>query len=180
MFNFCWKWDLSRSTTKPAKWPVRPAKTPISLGIRRVWSERLGPQLPIERTAKTLIRLGGFPGWSESSLGAKAILLVLSCCGSFKPFTTSGLFRPCNLDDSICLLRGVWFISYIATHLFQIVYRFWSDAGWAGSGPGLHWLPMSLLRDARQRADYDSYPFQLEMPNLIVYQICHFPFSLTL
>ena len=30
------------------------------------------------RTAKTLIRLGGCPGWSESSLGAKAILLVLS------------------------------------------------------------------------------------------------------
>ena len=32
-------------------------------------------------TAKTLIRLGGRPGWSESSLGAHAILLVLSCCG---------------------------------------------------------------------------------------------------
>ena len=30
------------------------------------------------RTAKTLIRLGGFPGWSEYSLGAHAVLLVLS------------------------------------------------------------------------------------------------------
>ena len=30
------------------------------------------------RTAKTLIRLGGCPGWSESSLGAQVILLVLS------------------------------------------------------------------------------------------------------
>ena len=29
-----------------------------------------------------LIRLGRCPGWSESSLGAPAILLVLSCCGS--------------------------------------------------------------------------------------------------
>ena len=29
-----------------------------------------GPLLPIERTAKTLIRLGRCPGWSESSLGA--------------------------------------------------------------------------------------------------------------
>ena len=35
------------------------------------------------RTAKTLIRLGGCPGWSESSLDAQAILLVLSCRGSY-------------------------------------------------------------------------------------------------
>ena len=33
--------------------------------------------------AKTLIRLGGCPGWSESSRGAHAILLVLSCAGSY-------------------------------------------------------------------------------------------------
>ena len=30
-----------------------------------------------------LTRLGGRPGWSESSLGAHVILLVLSCGGSF-------------------------------------------------------------------------------------------------
>ena len=36
------------------------------------------------RTVKTLIRLGGCPGWSESSLGAQDILLVLSCSGSFQ------------------------------------------------------------------------------------------------
>ena len=34
------------------------------------------------RTAKTLIRLGGCPGWSESSLGAHGILLLSSCCCS--------------------------------------------------------------------------------------------------
>ena len=34
--------------------------------------ESLGPQLPIERTAKTLIRLGRCPGWSESSLGTQS------------------------------------------------------------------------------------------------------------
>ena len=43
---------------------------------------KLSPKLPIERTAKTLIRLGGCPGWSESSLGTKVILLVLSWGGS--------------------------------------------------------------------------------------------------
>ena len=34
------------------------------------------------QTVKTLIRLGGCPVWSESSLGAQVILLVLSNCGS--------------------------------------------------------------------------------------------------
>ena len=55
----------------------------------------LGPKLPSECTAKTLIRLGGCPGWSEtlirlggcpgwseSSLGTEVILLVLSWGGS--------------------------------------------------------------------------------------------------
>ena len=37
------------------------------------------------RTAKTLIRLGGCQGWSESSLGAHAILIVLSWGGSNEP-----------------------------------------------------------------------------------------------
>ena len=34
----------------------------------------LGPQLPIEHTAKTLIRKGGCPGCSESSLGAHSFI----------------------------------------------------------------------------------------------------------
>ena len=36
-------------------------------------------KLPTERTAKTLISLGGCPGWSESSLGANDILLFFNC-----------------------------------------------------------------------------------------------------
>ena len=35
------------------------------------------------RTAKTLIRLGGCPGWSVSSLGAHVCLLILSWGGSY-------------------------------------------------------------------------------------------------
>ena len=42
---------------------------------QRIWSALA--------SAKTLIRLGGCPGWSESSLGAKVILLFLSWGGSF-------------------------------------------------------------------------------------------------
>ena len=42
------------------------------------------------RTAKTLIRLGGCPGWSESLLGAHAVLLVLSWGGSFELLLAPG------------------------------------------------------------------------------------------
>ena len=31
--------EISRNTTKPTKWPMRPAKTQISLGNRSVWSK---------------------------------------------------------------------------------------------------------------------------------------------
>ena len=50
--------------------------------LRRLHEETLGSQLSIECTAKTLIRLGGCPGWTESSLGTKAILLILLWGGS--------------------------------------------------------------------------------------------------
>ena len=49
------------------------------------------------RTARTLIRLGGCPVWSESSLAAHVILLVLSCTGSFtiiwSATTEMGIYR---------------------------------------------------------------------------------------
>ena len=81
------KSDMGRLMTKPTKCHMRPAKTQISPGIRPVWSVfavcmktagvlsyPLSPQ-------RRLIRLGGCLGWSESSLGA-IILLVLLWGGS--------------------------------------------------------------------------------------------------
>ena len=43
---------------------------------------------------RRLIRLGGCPGWSESSLGAQAMLLVLSCCGSYRLDLHPQVFTP--------------------------------------------------------------------------------------
>ena len=75
---------------KTNKMTVRPAKTQISLGIRPVCSEsslsawrKLGFLATHWAHSETLIRLGGCPGWSESSQGAHAILLVLSWGGSY-------------------------------------------------------------------------------------------------
>ena len=77
---------LSRLTTKPTKWHVRPAKTQINLGIRPVSSES---SLSTWERLKSLAIIRAHSeasdqtGWSESSLGAKVILLVLSWGGSF-------------------------------------------------------------------------------------------------
>ena len=64
----------------------------IQHGLRSAWAstqsdqsclclhgEALGPCLPIKCIVKTL---GRCSGWSESSLSAQVILLVLTCCGS--------------------------------------------------------------------------------------------------
>ena len=46
------------------------ASTQFDQSRRCLHEEILGPQLPIQHSAKTLTRLGGCSGWSESSLGA--------------------------------------------------------------------------------------------------------------
>ena len=80
---------MSHLMKKPTKWHVHTAKTQISLGIRPVWSvfavHMKKPWVlsyPVS-AQRTLIRLGGCPGWSESSLGAQVILSVLSWGGSY-------------------------------------------------------------------------------------------------
>ena len=67
--------QMSRDMTKLTKWlcaqrRLRSARASADQCLCCPHEESLGPSLPIERTATTLIRLGGCPGWSESSLGA--------------------------------------------------------------------------------------------------------------
>ena len=70
--------QMSRFVTKSTKWHVCPPKTQISLGFHPVWSifaVRMKKDwvlsYPLSAQRK-LIRLGGCPGWSESSLGAQS------------------------------------------------------------------------------------------------------------
>ena len=78
----------SRSMTKPTKWPVRPDKTQINLGIHSVWSVftvRMKKPWVLSYPLNAqwrLIRLCRCAGWFESSMGAHAIILVLSWIGS--------------------------------------------------------------------------------------------------
>ena len=84
-----------------------PAKTQIRLGICPVWSvfavcikKAWVLSYPLSEQQR-LIRLGGCPGWSESSLGAHVILSDLSCYGSY----ISSMSRNWKLRDC---RRNVW------------------------------------------------------------------------
>ena len=74
-------------------------------------------------TAKTLIRLGGCADWSVSSLGAMAILLVLSCGGSCIPCS----WVPSIERESDCGSRSRRFDSGPATYrLLKLIMRIFS------------------------------------------------------
>ena len=71
---------MSRDMTKPTNWLCAQrrlrsawASAQSDQSLRCPHEESLGPKLPNKRTAKTLIRLGGCPGWSESLLGAQLL-----------------------------------------------------------------------------------------------------------
>ena len=68
-------YKMSRRMTKPTKWPVRPAKTQISLGIRPVWSEH-------SRCAQWVAKDSRFPQVDSQDSDQTGRILVLSCCGS--------------------------------------------------------------------------------------------------
>ena len=110
--------ELQHDKTK--KWPVRPAKTQISLDISPVTLPCAGVRNDnIHHLQASLIRvfavrmkkhwalsylLSGYPGWSESPFGAHVIMLILSCDGSNKA-TNSHLNIFYNLHFSICIYR---------------------------------------------------------------------------
>ena len=66
--------------TKPAKWLYAQRRFRSAWAVRTKKPWVLSYPLSAQRR---LIRLGRCPGWSESSLGAHAILLVLSWGGSY-------------------------------------------------------------------------------------------------
>ena len=85
--------------TKPTKWVCAKrrlrsawASAQSDQSLRCPHEERLGPYLPIKRTAETLIRQGECPGWSVFAWRT-LILLVLSWGGSCR-YLKSLIFEP--------------------------------------------------------------------------------------
>ena len=115
LHTVCLKILLSSRMTKPTKLTVCWAKTQISLGIRPVWSifavHMKNPWVlsyPMS-TQWRLIRLGRCPGWSESWLGARVILLVLSIDGSYSLKCILDCFAFTALDKN----SGLFSFSFI-------------------------------------------------------------------
>ena len=87
-------WQNQQNDCVPSEDSDQPGHPPslirvFAVRIHPVWSESLLCAQWVATDlaffmwpAKALIRLGGCPGWSETSLAAQAILLVLSWCGS--------------------------------------------------------------------------------------------------
>ena len=142
-----------------------PPKTQISLGIRPVRSEsslsawrNLG-SLATHWAQRRLIRVSRCPDWSESSLGAQIILLVLSWGGSYitsvlqrgarrwkKEWKTFNSVNSCSKTiDRILVWRNTLIFGPRQANLVPIAY-----ASSEGSGEPAH--PRSLARTSAARS----------------------------
>ena len=84
----------------------------------------LGPKLPIKCTVKT-DQTGRMPGWSESSLCAQVILIVLSCSDSnvslsrqFEPVSYLSVWCAVIRSGSAVRLVGMLFLITIKCFLY--------------------------------------------------------------
>ena len=75
-------WQNQQNDMAPSKDSDQPGNPASLICLCCPHEESLGPYWPIKHTTKTLIRQGGCPGWSESSVVAHATLLVLLLGGS--------------------------------------------------------------------------------------------------
>ena len=108
---------LSHPMTKPTKWPVCPVKTQISLVIRPVWSES---SLCTQWVAKDpnvsscvqqrLIRLGGWPGWSEPLLGAQHRSFCWFCHAAAHFITSTYKLFEKNINQVFKVVLNFFFL----------------------------------------------------------------------
>ena len=175
---------MSHCTTKQTKWPSRPVTSEISLGI--------GPVLPesslyaqwvairtkgfLKRTVKTLIRLGGCPGWSKSSLGTQVILsffvvlqlILYLSWGTAKdrkwhlnPAKTRISLRICTVwSDFVCMKKIIGY-SYSTQ---QRLIRLCRCTGWAAS-----W--QNQQNDCAPNEDRSAWAFA---DRVLARRTCHF------
>ena len=87
LWTFAWICEPPHDKTKKMTWPSEDSDQPgHSLRLIRVFAVGMEKpwvlSFPLS-TQRRLFILGGCPGWSESSMGAQIILLVLSWGGSY-------------------------------------------------------------------------------------------------
>ena len=129
---------------------MRPAKTQISLGIRCPLEKTFGPELPTERTVKTLIRLMPslirvFAGrtYDFNFVGFVVLRLILSYCGSF-------------ITDRSQEVPLLWYIIIVITVYdflfvvhFSCSFALFKIAWWPAAWKELYsWLSTCVVLDA--------------------------------
>ena len=144
---------MSRDMTKPTKWLCAQRR------LRSAWASAQSEQsslsawrklrsLPINRTAKTLIRLGECPGWSESSLGAHSLCSFCHVTAHIlnnNPRSAQWFQRTANI---ICTSKT--FQNSLVTRVTWLCKHDWES--WQNCRPGTHsgknGLSGSILRDS--------------------------------
>ena len=122
-----------------------------------------------------LIRLGGFPGWSETSLDAHVIVLILLCWASYYIWSikaASWQNQPCGCapsEDSdqpghppslikvFCVrMKKAWVLSYpLSTQR-----RLWSDWAWSEYSLGAHVSMLVLSRGGSYEPRHEKTCFR--------------------
>ena len=107
--------------------------------------ENFGPKLSLERTAKTLIRLGACPGWSESSVGVQSfcwfchevahISLNLSFLNCLRYISMCPNLMPFLLTNRLNKTESGVFISWVTSFLpkdllFRTYISIWYRFRW--------------------------------------------------
>ena len=112
-------------------------------------------------TAKTLIRLGGCPCWSETLLGAHAILLVLSWGGSYHWETFCCSFCPVfwmiSPSETVPL---IWFFTWLCIILF-LSYPTFSDKWQKATKVNImlakkHWMKLAAHKKQQPQQQHNN------------------------
>ena len=111
----------NKMTCVPSEDSDQPGHPPSLISLHCALNGYLRTKAFFMRTAKTLIKLGGCPGWSESLLGTHAISLVLSWCSSFYQSSKHGR-TPSKWSQSGNLIRKLqWHYTLSVKGTIQVI-----------------------------------------------------------
>ena len=106
----------------PSEDSDQPGHPPILIRVFALRTKKVWVLSCLLSAHRRLIILGECPGWSESSLGAHAILLVLSRCGSNSPLIIA-VHNVC-VNGNILAVLNFWRCVYIHVQmLFLLIFR---------------------------------------------------------
>ena len=139
---------------------VRPVKILISQRIGAVWSESStgtfwtgNDAVFFMWTTKTLIRLRGYAGWSESSLDTHLWMHVSSRCGSYR-----GAFLPFFEMEKDEYTLSITFLIQLDEESITLVYMFLDTNMWAETSEIVPSDMCALKDDSNQPARPRSLP----------------------